>query len=330
MQCKICQHEVQLLHNDLFDDRYGYPGLYSVYVCSNCEFAQTIPEPTQEEMATLYTNYYPRKDITVDAVRANSTFRPGFLFTLNCWLKGIRNTCHYHVQPGQRVLDIGCGDGASLLDIQKAGGEAYGTEYDKNVEPIAKELGLQIFFGDVQDAPFQDSFFDVITLSQLLEHISDPIQFITDIQQKLKPGGSIIMAFPNRLGFNGTRSDRTWINWHIPYHVNFFSNTSLQLLAEKTGMEIEYIKTYTPNVWLQLQTLNSAHSAEVGKPSPVWMPLAQASKEDVATQQPVWKRKVRTGLAMLRSYGRIPLTRLQDAMGKGDSYLVVLKKPSTR
>ncbi len=327
MTCKICQTKLELLHKDLFDDRYGFPGLFSVYVCPRCSFAQTLPEPSAAQLSAIYTDYYPRKDISTAGVQRSAIFTPGWIFQFKSWLMGTRNTCHYHVQTGQRVLDVGCGDGASLLDIQKAGAEAYGTEYDRNVEPIAQQLHLRIFFGNVKDASYPDNYFDTITMSQLLEHISDPISFIYSLKRLLKPGGQIIMAFPNRLGFNGKRSDRKWINWHIPYHLNFFSRKSLEILAQKTGLTLSSIRTYTPNVWLQLQTMNTAYPAKMGVPSPVWMPLAKAQTIDQTSQQPIWKRKVRTGLAMLHSYGRIPLTRWQDAIGQGDSFLVVLEKP---
>lgn len=317
MTCKICSGESKQLYSGLFDDRYGYPGTFDLYQCAACGFAQSTPELSSAELHQLYTDYYPRKTITVDTVRQASTFRPGMLFRVKTWLQGNSNVCHYHVNPGERVLDVGCGDGASLLDIQKLGAEAYGTEYDRNIEPVATQLGLRIFFGDIKDAPYADSWFDTITMSQLLEHTLDPIAFIHHAKQKLKPGGQMILSFPNINSFNRLRTGRKWINWHIPYHLNFFSDQSITLLARAANLELALVRTYTPNQWLLQQSLANHYQAVEGQPSLVWVP-------DTTTH--VWRRRLRVGLALLYSLIRIPLSRAQDAMGKGDSYLVVLTK----
>ena len=313
MDCKICAGASQPLYTQLFDDRYGYPGTFSIYQCTACGFAQSVPELSPDKLSQLYTNYYPRKNITIDTVRQAATYRPGKLFQMMSWLRGTRNTCHYHVQPGQRVLDVGCGDGASLLDISTLGAEAYGTEYDRNVEPVAQKLGLNIFFGDLTDAPYADGFFDTITMSQLLEHIPDPIAFLRNAKQKLKPGGKIIISFPNINSFNRTRSGRKWINWHIPYHMNFFTDQSIARLAEATGLALTSIHTSTPNDWLVMQTLANHSTAVPGQPNPIWVGTGQR-----------WQ----VGLALLFSWLRLPLTRFQDALGRGDSYLIVLKNKS--
>lgn len=317
MTCKICSGESTLLYAKLFDDRYGYPGTFDLYQCTDCEFTQTVPELSPAELQRLYTDYYPRKAITLDTVQQASTFKPGRWFELKTWLQGIRNVCHYHVQPGQRVLDVGCGDGSSLLDITKGGADAYGTEYDRNVEPVAKQLGLRIFFGDIQDAPYADSWFDTITMSQLLEHTLDPIAFIRQAKQKLKPGGQMILSFPNINSFNRLHTGRKWINWHIPYHLNFFSDQSITLLARAANLELSLVRTYTPNQWLLQQSLANHYQAVVGQASPVW---------GNTSSHGIWQRRFKVGLALLYSLIRTPLTRIQDAMGKGDSYLVILKK----
>lgn len=322
-QCKICHSELEVFLSDLFDDRYGYPGLFTVYRCPNCGFGQTVPELTGQELGNLYTNYYPRKDITAAGVKASMGSVTGPLFRWRSWWQGIDNTCHWHIQPNTTVLDIGCGSGVSLLEIQALGAEAYGTEEDRNVEKVAQALGLKIFFGDIMQAGYADGFFDTITMSQLLEHISDPIQFLKNVRTKLKPTGRVVMSFPNIDGRQRRRTSRHWINWHIPFHVNFFTQRSIQQLADQTGFEIQSIRTITPNVWIQLQLqANQAHST-MGTPNPIWV-----GREQQTTPESIWKRRWRVGLALLKSWLRIPATRWHDAHGQGDSWLVVMTPKS--
>lgn len=317
--CKLCQSTSIVYLSDLFDDRYGYPGYFTVYRCTNCGFGQTVPELTGPALGELYTNYYPRKDITVSSVQGSAAPVKQAWFGLRSWWRGTDNTCHWHIQPHTKVLDIGCGSGVSLLEIQALGAEAYGTEEDRNVEKIAQALGLKIFFGDIMQAGYPDQFFDTITMSQLLEHISDPVQFLKNVKTKLKPTGQVVMSFPNIDGSQQQHTGRKWINWHIPFHVNFFTRQSIQQVAEQAGFTIQTVRTITPNVWIQLQLQANQAKLVMGQASTVWTTFNQQDQTES-----VWQRRWRVGKALLRSWLRIPYTRWQDARGKGDSWLVIM------
>lgn len=321
--CKICQSSTTLFMEQLFDDRYGYPGRFNVYRCTQCGFGQIDPEVMGIELERLYTDYYPRKNLTRQEVEQSATFRPGLRSYYKRWLEGTNNVAHYHVRPGTRVLDIGCGNGASLLEIQRAGAEAYGTEVDRNVEVIAQELRLNIHFGDINTAPWPDQYFDDITMSQLLEHTAVPADFLRQLQRKLKPGGRMIMSFPNIDSFNRVRSGKKWINWHIPYHMNFFSRRSIELLAEQIGMQVQRIQTMTPAVWLMLQARATAYELKEGVPSPVWMANSQPRPVDVPAPS-LWQRRWEAALTMLRGATQLPYSRWQDHLGRGDSFIVWL------
>lgn len=321
--CKICSQPTTILFTELFDDRYGYPGKFDVFQCIKCDFAETIPELHGQELDELYTKYYPRKNITRASVERAASWQPGRGAKWSRWLQGTNNTCHYYIQPGTRVLDVGCGDGASLLEIQRLGAEAFGTEQDKNVMKIATELHLNIFFGNVTEANYPNEYFDAITLSQVLEHIPKPLEFISFLKTKLKNNGRLIMSFPNINSFYRQQTGKRWINWHIPYHLNFFSEKSLAILAEKTGFRLQKITTITPNIWVQLQIRNSRFIPTEGKPSPVW---TGASDQKETTKKNVWQQRLEAIRAMLTSTLQIPLIRQRDRKKQGDSWLVIMEK----
>src|SRR3990167_8078955 len=134
--CKICHTSpLTTLHKNIFDDRYGYPGIFTILVCPQCGFGQLEPEPNQTVMQQIYTTHYPRQTLTAEQVQQQATFRGTWSQKLHAYLLGNNNIAHHFSQPGSRVLDIGCGDGTSLMEIKALGGEAYGTEYDENVRP---------------------------------------------------------------------------------------------------------------------------------------------------------------------------------------------------
>ena len=123
------------------------------------------------------------------------------------------------VKSGEKMLDIGCGSGLSLLIARSKGAEVYGVEADPNVQPLAKELGLSIHQGSIHDHPFPGMSFDLVVLNQVIEHIPEPGLALQVIAGRLAPGGRIILVFPNRCSFYRKIFGPRWINWHIPYHL---------------------------------------------------------------------------------------------------------------
>lgn len=318
--CKLCSSPVVLLEDHLYDDRYGFPGLYSVYQCTNCHFGQISPEPDQATLEKIYTDHYHRSNTSAEEVKRQAQYTGSWKQRMQrAWI-GTTHDAHFYITPGTKVLDMGCGNGKSLLEIQNMGGEAYGTEYDKNIKSIAKDLGLNIHFGDLNSAPWSDEFFDFITMSQLLEHIIDPVAFLKIVKQKLKKNGRVVMSFPNIDSFNRKQAGRKWINWHIPYHVNFFSRKSILLLAEQTGLSVEVVRTITPLPWLQYQWQNNQFDIKEGEKSPFF------TKTPGTPRSKYYSYKVQ----LWNCFGGAlaPYTKIQDALHKGDSWLVILKKDS--
>jgi ubiquinone/menaquinone biosynthesis C-methylase UbiE len=87
------------------------------------------------------------------------------------------------MDPRERILDIGCGDGYFLLRSKCI--ERYGLD---------KRTG-----DDVTDSlDFPDSYFDYVTMLAVIEHIADPAALIKDIHRVLKPKGRLIFTTPKR------------------------------------------------------------------------------------------------------------------------------------
>ncbi|MBS1962186.1 MAG: class I SAM-dependent methyltransferase [Bdellovibrionales bacterium] len=315
--CKICKGPLKPLITGLFDDRFGYPGRFDVLRCEDCGFGQTAPELGPDRLARIYTEYYPRKETRASSVASTARYRGSALQRLWAFVVGTRINGHFHATAGQRVLDIGCAAGTSLLELKAIGAEAYGTEFDENVRPIVRELGLKVHFGDLKSVDFPDGHFDAITMSQVLEHVADPIDFLRFAMTKLKPNGSLFMSFPNLDSWNEKRTGRRWINWHVPYHLNFFTDRSVRRLAEKTKFEAVTVTTVTPTLWQYLQWIANGEVFSEGQAHPMWNP--EQGKSSVS--------KAKKILFRLGALAFTPILRLIDILGKGDSFLVEFKKP---
>jgi len=321
MKCCICKKtKFNSLERNLFDDRYGYSGKYSVMQCKNCSLAQTYPRLEKNELPKIYSQYYPLASLTPRQVE-NSVSKLG---KVGSWLIGIDNVAHKHIKPHNRVLDIGSGSGVSLLEIKAGKSAGYGVEPDPMAQKLASALKLKVFKGEITDNPFPQIKFNAVTASQVIEHVPDPVMFIIAATKKLLPNGKIILSTPNLDSLIRKVLGHKWLHWHVPYHQNYFNRRSIQLLAEKTGLKIIKIRTITPNLWTILQIQSLFNKTPEGVPSPVWSNSQTISHKNRARDSHlyfVYKLILIFVIILL-----IPINRAIDAVGIGESLLIFLKK----
>lgn len=103
---------------------------------------------------------------------------------------------------GVKVVDVGCGDGALAGCLVKAGAVVTGVEPDSVGRALANEAfarrGLAGSFVDHLEALASDSF-DVAVCSDVIEHVSQPAQFLLDLRRVVRPGGHVVVTTPIRL-----------------------------------------------------------------------------------------------------------------------------------
>lgn len=314
MTCPICNsHNISVLYK-LYDDRYGYPGMFNLLVCNSCDHKFIAHRFNDSQIADLYTNYYPRKFIKLKDYKPHE-FKEGF----KVWLDGIKSSAYTYVTENVRVLDIGCGFCESLGYHKKRGCEVYGTELDENIMEIAEKLGFNVKIGAFNPNDYEPNFFDYVTMDQVLEHLPNPIEFLKGVYSILRVGGILIISTPNANGWGAKLFGRKWINWHTPYHLNLFSKKSIEITARKSGFSVEKIRTITSSEWLHFQWIHLLTYPEKGKKSPFWDPRAEKLN--------IYKRIFIRFISILRitKINHI-LTRFFDSIGIGDNFIIILRK----
>jgi methionine biosynthesis protein MetW len=145
-----------------------------------------------------------------------------------------------------KVLDIGCGNGYVLLSLKHKGCEVFGIEANRNAVEICSNSGLNVFHGTLEEAHFPDKFFDVVIMSQVLEHLQSPKKTLKEIYRILKPAGRVYIYCPNVEGYLSKIFGKYWHGWHIPFHFYGFTEKTIGKLADEGGFIINKVKTVTP------------------------------------------------------------------------------------
>lgn len=233
--CPICESKE---YYPLFIARcqeQGSKGPYQLISCTNCGLSRTYPEPDDTELTELYSlGLYAKSSIPSLANRLNNFLQSERLR----YLKSVHS-------PG-KLLDVGCGKGRFLSSVKTLGWQAVGFEPDANRKEWAKShYGVQVYLGKLDDLPFPDKYFDVITLWHSLEHMRDPSNALAQVKKKLKDEGILIVSVPN---FGSVQARFGWGQWFhldVPRHLYHFNKASLNLLLRKEGFEAISVNTWS-------------------------------------------------------------------------------------
>jgi SAM-dependent methyltransferase len=95
-----------------------------------------------------------------------------------------------------RMLDGGCGAGALLAELAQRG-KAYGGDVSASAISATRNRGLgDLIQCDIQQAPFRPAAFDAVLVCDVLEHVEDDQQAVSEAARTLKPGGLLIVTLP--------------------------------------------------------------------------------------------------------------------------------------
>jgi 2-polyprenyl-3-methyl-5-hydroxy-6-metoxy-1,4-benzoquinol methylase len=315
MKCCVCDNEKIIKYYDsLFDDRYGYKGFFGLLKCESCGHKFLDVNFSNEEVEKLYTKFYPRSTFDINGYRPHK--EQNGLFP---WLQGVKSSAYSWVPKSVKILDIGCGYGESLGYHKNRGCEVYGVEADQNVKEIAEKYEFNLHIGVFSSDIFQKEFFDYITMDQVVEHLKDPIDIIKQVSKVIRKDGYLILSTPNANGFGAKVFEKKWINWHAPYHLQFFSRESIWIVAKKLGFEVEFFKTITNSEWIYYQLYHMLTYTEMGNPSDFWK--GNMGEKSFKLKVLI---KIVSCLHKLK-LGHI-ITRVFDILGVGDNFVIILRR----
>jgi 2-polyprenyl-3-methyl-5-hydroxy-6-metoxy-1,4-benzoquinol methylase len=267
--CYLCGSEGQILYERLSDRFFGVQGSWSVYRCCNshCQLSWLTPRPLDSELSKLYLNYLTH-DLTV--ARDGFTRREKLIDTVFFLKHGLKTAQYQGVErilsflllhfgpyremvdgltfwldtaKSKRVLDVGCGSGDFLEKMQYLGWDAVGLETDPVLMKIAREKGIEVLEGDLLAMDLPDGSFDVITMSHVIEHLPDPLEYLRKCRELLVKQGQLVLLTPNVSSFSHRKYKEFWVDLDPPRHLYHFSPSSLSQMVETAGFKIDTART---------------------------------------------------------------------------------------
>lgn len=121
---------------------------------------------------------------------------------LNGWPKNRHQASLFWAGKGERVLDVGCGNGLVLYNLRHQFNELHGTELAdtrvKSARETLKGLPAEIIQNNIENGlPYPDNYFDTLISGAMIEHLIDVAGALAEMRRVLKPGGRLVLITPN-------------------------------------------------------------------------------------------------------------------------------------
>lgn len=245
-------------------------GDYKIVQCGACHMLYVDPPPSSAQLAAFYNRpeYYQNSNVGyIDYLAEEKKLRRE---------AGMRlSTIEAFMPTKGKLLDLGCAAAFFLDEAQKRGWQVAGSELSAQMRQFAEtNFGLSItsHYNDLPDASF-----DVVTMWEYIEHLSDPRQELENLHRLLKPGGIVGISTPNTAHLQVKREPNQWWEFKPPAHLTFFTPETLHTLVRQSGYEILKSTLHLPvlpvsgGLWFQfLQQLLRITGDRLNKKTPIW------------------------------------------------------------
>lgn len=224
MKCPVCVSPAQSDNITL--------GGFAIFRCVHCglRFA-----PDAFRVNTNYDSVYELDSYIETQIRPIREERNKLVFTeigtYQCFFKNVR------LAPGHTLLDVGCGVGRFLHGAHLKGWQVEGIDISAKAIAIGQKFApFSMSVNTLENIAESGRRFDVVTLFEVLEHLSDPCVILRKAQKVLKPSGAVFCTVPNwDCSVVQHAVEPAWVP---PVHLMFYKEESLSALAGQAGLSV--------------------------------------------------------------------------------------------
>jgi 2-polyprenyl-3-methyl-5-hydroxy-6-metoxy-1,4-benzoquinol methylase len=224
------------------------------YECSNCRFLYRSPKLNKKEQELLYEKYRDKSfrsetsDEYFDRISQYSNSKSENFQKVSWFIKNAKKSI---LNNSKTVLDVGCGGGVLLHKIKEIlpSLSTYGIEPNESYSNLARRRsGAEEILTAYFDSGTIDKKFDIITSSDVLEHVDSPEIFLNDVYRSLNSTGVFFLEVPSPTNFKELESDHDMFN--IAHHVFYTSVVLKEYLVDAgfVNIMIEDVRLDN-NIW---------------------------------------------------------------------------------
>jgi 2-polyprenyl-3-methyl-5-hydroxy-6-metoxy-1,4-benzoquinol methylase len=194
-KCLFCSSEEY--GNSYLPDTFFNGRTFRYVKCKNCRLIYIDPLPSAADYAAMYPISY-QSGINTWLLPVPFKKLPGLRFSYGKQFELIRK-----FSSGKKILDYGCGQANFLINAKHHGFECDGTEYNPiHIALLKKEIRNSQFYTINEFLSKSTSSYDVIRLSNVLEHLDNPNEIIEKLIEKLNSGGLLLVEGPIETNFS--------------------------------------------------------------------------------------------------------------------------------
>ncbi|MGE5295243.1 MAG: class I SAM-dependent methyltransferase [Solirubrobacterales bacterium] len=287
--CALCGSTDADVLFDAVDRLHDVPGSFRYVRCRKCGLVYMNPQVVPRCIGSLYPREYAphadkaksqRKGLRSIRERLTATPIVGRIFRAVTDPRALGPLLR-ELDAGKRLLDVGCGNGAFLDAMRRLTGcEVFGVDFSPMAVEQAKRLyDLDVFQGTVDEAPYPEKSFDVVTAWWYLEHVPDPRTCIAKMARLLKEGGLCAVGVPNYDSCWARAFRDKWYHLDCPRHLGIWTPTAIRRLFVDCGLSVTGI-AYDRTPWGLLGSLqyrlygdnrNPAHKNRIRQSALLWL-----------------------------------------------------------
>lgn len=204
-------------------------------LCKRCAHAFAPPEPTEPDLAALYTESYFTGEEYQDYLSDRKVTQRNFLSRMRVLDTFIDPRRH------RRLFEVGCAYGFFLDVARRRFDSAQGIDVSAAAVRYAKDcLGLDAVCADLLNYDLGGRTFDLVCMWDTIEHLARPDSYIAKLAEHMDSGALLAITTGDFGSLNAQVRRTKWRLMHPPTHAHYFSLASIGTLLERFGFEVVY------------------------------------------------------------------------------------------
>lgn len=241
--CPICNEPSAVVAKDV--EGYKAGAFFDIMECGGCHASYSEPMDVDSD---IYKDIYKHGRTISGYNRYHAYFREIKQKSSPLDFLASQEECYWFIanrlkQRGlsadTKILEVGSGLGYLTYALHQAGYSVSGVELSSvAVDEATKQFGALYRCQNALDLVADNVRYDCIIFTEVVEHLTQPIEFIENLKSLLAPGGEILVTTPNK-SYQGFK-EAVWATELPPVHLWWFSKKSFEHIAQQCGLDVTF------------------------------------------------------------------------------------------